>query len=202
MSYENYKHARDAAWQMLIDCHVTSLPVDVAQLCATKGYVLRSYKAGRKAIEAIGLAGQCEIVSGFTYYHNGVYYIFYDDSCSPGRQRFTIAHEIGHIILVHLMDGQYTVINREPGPQDDPAETQANQVAARLLAPACVLHALGVTTANEISQLCGISQQAAEFRAARLRVLNQRDKFLTSPLERKVFDQFKPFLEARSRQSP
>lgn len=80
-----------------------------------------------------------------------------------------------------------------------PEETQANQFAARILAPACVLHALKVRNAEEIARLCGISRQAAEFRLARLRVLEQRGKYFTSPLERQVYEQFIPFLEAHSR---
>lgn len=200
MSYDNYKQARDAAWQFLIDCQIESLPVDIAKVCASKGYVLRSYQSGKNAIAALGLSGQQNVSDGFTFLHSGKYYIFYNDRCSPGRQRFTIAHELGHIVLGHLLEGQYTVINREPAPGDDPAETQANQFAARILAPACVLHALNVSTVEELRQLCGISHQAAEFRLARLRVLNQRGKYLSSPLERKVFEQFRPFLAAHSHQ--
>ena len=200
MSYDNYKQARDTAWQFLIDCQIASLPVDMAKVCSSKEYVLRSYQSGKKAIAALGLSGQQNVSDGFTFLHSEKYYIFYNDRRSPGRQRFTITHELGHIVLGHLLEGQYTVVNREPAPGDDPAETQANQFAARILAPACVLHALNVNTADELSLLCGISQQAAEFRLARLRVLNQRGKYFTSPLERRVYEQFRPFLEAHYHQ--
>ena len=71
-----------------------------------------------------------------------------------------------------------------------------------VLAPACVLHALGVTAAEDISRVCGISLQAAEFRAARLAVLEGRGKYLSHPLERQVFEQFRDFLSAQSHQEP
>lgn len=157
---------------------------------------------GADAIAALGLSSQRIFSDGFAICRKGKYYIFYNDLCNVGRQRFTIAHELGHIVLGHLQEGQYTMINREPALRDDPEELQANQFAARILAPACVLHALNVRSAEEISRLCGISHQAAEFRLARLRVLNQRDKYRTSPLERQVYEQFKPFLEAYSPQWP
>lgn len=198
MPYQDYKQARDAAWQMLIDCHITSLPVDIASICSMQGYVLRDYRSGEKAISALGLSRQSSVVDGFTFYSGKTYYIFYNDYCSPGRQRFTIGHELGHITLGHLLDGQFTTMNREPTVGDAPEETQANQFAARILAPACVLHALNVRSAEEIAQLCGVSRQAAEFRMTRLRVLEQRGKYFTSPLERQVYEQFIPFLEARS----
>lgn len=195
-----YKYARDMSWKFLIDCNVASLPVDVAGVCVKRGYILRNYKEGEQIIEIFGLSNQKSLSDGFTVRHKGQYYIFYNEQCSPGRQRFTIAHELGHIVLGHLDDGQYTEINREPAPGNAPEETQANQFAARLLAPACVLHALNVRSAEEVSQICGISHRAAEFRLARLRVLDQRGKYYTSPLEQKVYEQFRPFLEAHYRQ--
>lgn len=85
--------------------------------------------------------------------------------------------------------------NREPHPKDAPEEQAANQFAARLLAPACVLWALGVHTAEDIMELCHISRQAAQFRAKRMEELYRRDKFLTSPLERKVYQRFQPFIQ-------
>ena len=70
--------------------------------------------------------------------------------------------------------------------------------ASRLLAPACVLWALNARTPEEIAALCQISHQAAKFRAERMAILYERNRFLSSPLERKVYDQFKEFIETRS----
>ena len=33
MDYKNYQYSRDAAWRILIDCHVTKLPVRVLDIC-------------------------------------------------------------------------------------------------------------------------------------------------------------------------
>lgn len=201
-SYKNYQQARDAAWQLLIDCGISELPVSVSAICRQLGYPLYSYRKAAKAIAAAGLSNQCRTSDGFTFVTGGKTYIFYSDICTPARQRFTVAHELGHIILGHVGEGQHTLRNREPSPSDDPAETQANQFAARILAPACVLRALGVTTAEEISRVCGISMQAAEFRAARLAVLEGRGKYLSHPLERQVFEQFRDYLSAQRHPEP
>lgn len=199
-SYKNYQQARDAAWQLLVDCNVSVLPVSVSAICRQLGYPLYSYRKAAKAIAKAGLSEQCQTSDGFTFVTGGKPYIFYSDVCNRGRQRFTVAHELGHIVLGHVGDGQYTIVNREPSPKDDPAEVQANQFAARILAPACVLHAMGIAKAEEISRVCGISMQAAEFRAARLAVLEGRDMYLSHPLERRVFAQFKDYLSAQRRQ--
>lgn len=76
-------------------------------------------------------------------------------------------------------------------------ETQADEFAARLLAPACVLWALNINTANEIAAICDISQTAAAYRAKRMEVLLQRNMFLSHPLERKVYNAFSPWIETQ-----
>lgn len=197
MSYKDYQTARDAAWQILIDCHADRLPVDIRAICRHLGCKLYTYDAGHKIINAFKLSEQAEKTDGFTVLYRGVPYIFYSGSVPETRRRFTIAHEIGHIVLGHVGDGRYTIRNREPSPGDSADETQANQFAARILAPACVLNALGAVDAEQISALCGISRQAAEFRAERMKQLRTRGKFLSHPLEREVMRQFGPFVRSR-----
>lgn len=193
-NYKNYQQARDAAWQILIDCQVSSLPVNVGQICKQLSIPAYTYRKASQVIADAGLSAQMSVTDGFTFCTGGKAYIFYDGICSIGRQRFTVAHELGHIVLGHVGEGQYTLVNREPDPKDDPHEVQANQFAARILAPACVLHAMGITKAEDISRVCNISPPAAQFRAARLAVLKGRGRYLSHPLERQVFKQFTDYL--------
>ena len=102
----------------------------------------------------------------------------------------------GHVhLLGHV--GQYELVNREPSQQDNPIEQAANVFASRLLAPACVLWALNARTAEEISELCQISRQAAAYRAERMKILYERNRFLYSPMERKVHAQFQDFVRSK-----
>lgn len=197
MNYKNYQDARDAAWKILIDSHADSLPVDIRAICRHLGCKLYSYDNGWRIINAFKLRDQTEKTDGFTVLYHGTPYIFYSRSVSETRQRFTIAHEIGHIVLGHVGEGKYTMINREPSPRDSTDETQANQFAARILAPACVLNALDAVEAEQISSLCGISHQSAEFRSNRMKQLRTRGKFMSHPLEREVMRQFEPFVRSR-----
>ena len=146
MSYQSYQQARDAAWRTLISCKISSLPVDMRKICSHLGYQLYSYRSAEKTIRYFHLEEQCEISEGFIVCLKRKAYIFYDDTYSIGRQRFTVAHEVGHLVLGHVQAGGYTTHNIS-----EQMERQANQFAARLLAPACVLHAMGVTRAEEIS---------------------------------------------------
>lgn len=180
MDYRRYKVSRDLAWRVLLGEGVTELPVKVVALCRQMGIKVSYYDP------VDGNDGYCTILLGRPR-------IFVSRKCSPERQRFTIAHELGHILLGHV--GQYKLVNREPDPGDNPIEQEANVFASRLLAPACVLWALDAWEPEQIAELCNISRQSASFRAERLAKVRYRGKFLASPLERQVYEQFRGFIQ-------
>lgn len=194
MSNDNYKTARDLAWRVILECGIDKLPVRPSEVCRHYGWILSDYRSGAGAIQALGLEGLMEQTDGFCTVTANHTYIFFDSSLPAGRQRFTVAHEIGHLLLGHVGPGMATVENREPTGSEREEERQANQFAARLLAPACVLHELGAVTAEDIQRVCGISRQAAQVRAERMRELEQRGKFYAHPLERRVGRQFGSYI--------
>ncbi|MBO5060276.1 MAG: ImmA/IrrE family metallo-endopeptidase [Clostridia bacterium] len=199
MDYSKYKQSRNAAWQILIDYNIRSLPVKVSSICRDMGIKIIDYDRGNEMIKYCKLEERCQNNDGFTFENA----IFYNNKCVIGRQRFTVAHELGHILL-HNGNGEY---NREPIAVDNPKEQEANVFASRLLAPACVLWGLNIATSEEIAQLCDISMQAAEFRLERLQRLYEREKqfiekynkscFLQSPTEKQVYAQFQDFINSK-----
>ena len=210
MTYINYQKARDAAWEALIKSSVTSLPVEINTVCKTNEIILLPYSKADRIIELGGFWKDRIHNDGFSTILSpsgkNLSCIFYDDlGCSRQRQRFTIGHELGHFLCGHVREGQATYRNKEPSVSDSPIETQANIIASRILAPACVLWALHVRDAETIAKLCDISLPAAQWRLKRLNHLYEREKvflekygktcFLQSPLEGKVFEQFQPFIK-------
>ena len=195
MNYDDYKRARDLSWRVLLNTGTRELPVKVSRICRGYGVTLRSYQVGAPLIRELGLEAQCDISDGFTVRSGNRCYVFYNMEQPPGRVRFTIAHELGHVLLGHLGDGEHTVYNRESSSENAPEEHTANVFASRLLAPACVLHALGAVTPEQIAAVCDISMAAARFRAGRMGMLEQRGKYGASPLERQVLAQFQPYID-------
>lgn len=184
MNYGLYKNARNAAWQCLIDFKVNSLPVNVSKIAAQSGIrIIKDSKANLLN----------EDQSGMTVEQKGKFYIIYKDSETPERCRFTVAHELGHIFLGHLLTAAPACAYRTFAVRND-IESSANVFARDLLAPACVLHELGAVSAEEIAKLCDISLESASIRAARLQLLEERGAWYLSPLERKVRKQFKKFI--------
>ena len=74
---------------------------------------------------------------------NGMYYIVYDDVTinSPDRISWTIMHEIGHIILGHLVEFTETALNRGgmTSEQYGVLEVEAHYFAAEFLMPTAIL---------------------------------------------------------------
>lgn len=191
-AYKLYKDARDASWCCLVRTGAAELPIKVLKIAGACGVKVvkdsnaHYLKPGESGCTLVDIAGNWQIV--------------YSDTESRERVRFTIAHELGHILLGHELSPDKSGHFRTASDRREPAETQADEFAARLLAPACVLWGLEAYEPEEIARICDISAEAAGYRAERMNVLRNRGKFLFSPLERQVFENFKPWIEQQKNQ--
>lgn len=193
-TYNRYKNDRDLAWKIILDTGIRNLPVKIVRVCNSfnikvKGCNMES--SGKTALSP-----------------DGGYMILINSREPPKRQRFTCAHELGHILLGHV--DELGKAYRDPHKEDNPHETDANIFASRLLAPSIVLRDIGAFTANDISRIFDISIEAARFRAKRLELLMKREEkyletrnrscFGISRYEREVEKQFREFIEKFNRQ--
>lgn len=98
--YGRYKNVRDSVWQLLIDYKIKTLPISLYNLCAA---------ADIKLIEN-STANELQIGEyGVAIRQGKQWYIIFDDTDTPQRIRYTIAHELGHIFLGHdLKNGYHT----------------------------------------------------------------------------------------------
>ena len=210
--YEGYKLTRDKSWDILLQCGIKKLPIDVFDVCKHLGIEVYTYAGSFDLRRSLNAHTYGTANGGFSARHGDKYMIFYEHRLpSEGRIRFTVAHEIGHIVMGHLLynnvacRGGVTMHNNSATIQQVGNEEHiANVFASRLLAPACVLWGLNVWAPEHIASLCGLSKKASEIRAERMRELYLRNDiykmrynktcFLQSPKERKVFEQFLPFI--------
>lgn len=91
------------------------------------------------------------------------------------RQRFTVAHEIGHFALGHLKEGQtcFRDSRRDfTSGHWDPREVQANRFAADLLMPDFIVRhvvgELGVRDVGDLAKLFNVSEVAMGYRIKHL----------------------------------
>lgn len=187
--YDAYKQARNAAWQALIDGNIVSLPTPLKSIVRlANARIVDNAKINLLRDNQLGCLAMLK----------GSLYIVLDRTVSVQRQRYTLAHELGHILLRHTLSK--ATLNRDSViVYADPQEYQAERFAIDILAPACVLWGLDLHTPEEIAKACNISMQSATIRASRMEELYKRGKFLVSPLERQMYAQFKSFIEENTK---
>lgn len=190
--YNEYKIARDKAWETLIECEIHTLPLNLAQIANYYNITIIKYSQSNNKT----LTGD-----GFSTKIKGKLIIYYNDIDFPvTRQRFTIAHELGHCLLGHVKENVRTFrYNSETDKYKNIKEIQANVFARDILMPATVLHSLNVTSAEEIARICNVSMQSAEIRFNRLMELSKRNMYNRHPLENQVHNQFNIYI-AKERQ--
>lgn len=139
-----------------------SVPVKVDDIAHKLGIYISELNENNP--EHLGLSGLAEI-------NNNNRFVYFNRTESKNRQRFTIAHEIGHHQLAH-------VTNANPKYRDDAGhfssqtqqweEIEANQFAAELLMPQAALefmiHKKGMTHIPELANTFEVSEAAMYYR--------------------------------------
>ena len=143
-----------------------SLPIPVFDIASDYALVLG------EDLTSEGLSGQC-----FASHprNNGGPLIIYNIESATSHQKFTVAHELGHIVLNHgdaLRDPTKN-FNRY---NFDPKEVQANQFAAELLMPISAINyylgEVGEYSLERLSRIFGVSQMAINIRLKNLGFIN------------------------------
>ena len=100
MKRYEYEKARNKVWEAIIECNLTKLPIDLKSIYKHYGITAIPYSKfnGWDLVKEEAKDGD-----GFSIKINEkCFIVFNEKNVSRGRLRFTIAHEIGHILLGHL----------------------------------------------------------------------------------------------------
>ena len=190
-----------AAWKLLADEQITSLPVRPSQIA-------RAHRVAIHLYEAFANSAQCsmeEVVrrygpDGFTVRYPGPQYLIFYNHGNPQRTRWTMMHELAHIFLGHILQNEPVLcVNTR---HRDVYDVQADNFAARVLCPDVVAHFCGVKSAQELRKLTDLSAQASENRWKDLCERRLENDFLTDQDEQAVYENFRPFINAYRASSP
>ena len=186
---------RDVAWRFLLEQKIGHLPVDSIAVAKSRGYSLFTYLEFCRytGTEIARLMARSE--DGFTFWsaRDSRFVIVYNSDKAWCVIRWTLMHEIGHIYLGHISPG-CPAITRVRTPYRSMFERAAQGFARRVLCPSIVLHDCKAFTPGVIARLCGISDEAAGYRAEYIRKLEERNAWYAHPLEREVERQFSMFI--------
>lgn len=164
---------RSAVRVLLQDNRITRPPVRVELIAKNLGVEIR-----REPLE--------DEISGALYRDQNRTIIGVNALHSPNRQRFTIAHEIGHFILhpevrIHIDKGYRIHRDSNSSKAVDRKEIEANQFAAEVLLPEpwivrdtkkYVSDMENETEIKQLAQIYKVSTQTLAFRLANLQVFD------------------------------
>lgn len=173
LSDSRYEDIKQDIVKMYIATGISTIPINVYDLCGRLGYVLKPYSSlGEEKAKKVS-----EIIKdGFNRNEDGKDVIYYNDSKIEGRIRFTIMHEIGHIIRKHK---QFSVL----------AETEANWFAAYSLCPPPIVDKLEITDYEDLMIKFNITNDCAYNSMSRYISWKKRNVSLES-YEKELINQF------------
>lgn len=176
-SKPRFHYAEEKARQVLLYCHVSSMPIDVRSLikssnkCTIKRYSKLMERYGFSKQDLIDKFGN----DGAILYHTQntkPYTIIYNDVDKPEtRINWTLAHELGHFVLKHHIEFDETKLARG-GLTDDEykiLDAEADAFAAELLSPLMIMIAAKWDTKDALIQHTGLSNMAARNRSRAIR---------------------------------
>lgn len=145
LDFQRYEDIKELVAHTLQEGRICSIPICCFQLTSALEIHCISYSSlsEKKLSAALQLSEE-----GFTLDNT----IYYNDYQIPTRIRFTIMHEVGHIMLGHSDD-------------NDISELEANFFAAYILVPPVIVHAhdkTGDIDQNQIKTLFDVSATMAE----------------------------------------
>lgn len=162
-----YSHASKIAQKVLKESQIEAPPVDVNKILANLGINLLPYAFPEK-VSAVLLKENNMLVVGVNNTHH------------PNRQRFSIAHEIGHYLLGHYKDvfvdmseiseGRFDAFDTE---HNKVQEQEANYFAGELLMPSVMLKKdfIKLRNVEEIAKLYKVSKDSLWIKMLKLKLV-------------------------------
>lgn len=153
MNRDIIRLAVDQARKILRKAKVEQAPVQVEMLAKQLGIIVRSIPLDDE-------------LSGMSFIKDSLPVIVVNSSHHPNRQRFTLAHELGHHILhrdylannVHV-DKVILRRNHKSSAGTDTKEIEANAFAAELLMPKAILDKFIFVDINDDMELLNASRK-------------------------------------------
>lgn len=127
---------------------IKCFPFNCSDLIVGKGYRVFSYRELKN--HSPELYELCVSFSDEAYTEPITHTVAYNQANPYSRISFSLAHELGHIILGHPY-------------KDEGFEKEANYFASNILAPRIAIHYAHCQNAADVSHVFGLSLEAAEY---------------------------------------
>lgn len=157
----NYRKASIIASKVLLDFNIKEFPFNFSKVIKRIPDLKRvkySSVAKRKDISISEVCNLYGSEEGALIFDGATYRIVYNDTQSIERQRFTLAHELGHYFLGHLKKDE-TIIQRNnlSEAHSKISEYEANRFARDILAPPYLVKHIPIREPDIVSSYFGVS---------------------------------------------
>lgn len=175
-SKARFQRSEDMADDFLILLEVSQLPIMLLDIFHLMNVRVTTYGAISKKLGLTydEIAEGFESVDGYSAYDADTnrYAVTYNETKSPPeRQRWTLAHELGHIVLGHFKEFSKTRLTRGGLTNEEYhiLDQEADAFASEFLAPGLVLFESGAYRDRDaIQDVASISFTAAKYKASYL----------------------------------
>ena len=137
----------------LLNQSISVLPVSPGVIARQNGWEISRYAAFAARIhKSVAHLKTAYDNDGFVFWSGKAksYVLCFDDSAPASEIRWTLMHELGHIVLGHVSPDR-SILARN-GVENLFYEMEADSFALRVLCPACILQECGVYTLDEIGR--------------------------------------------------
>lgn len=159
-----------AAKELVRKYGIHSAPIDVEAICRQEG--IRIFTMDMHEIESIA---KKDIAGAIQKHPDYGFTILVNESDIGVRQRFTIAHELGHYFLHMDKDSKENKIITSFRMDSSPIERQANTFAANLLMPEDLVrqeHArMVIPVSDTLAEIFRVSKQTMRIRLEELELI-------------------------------
>lgn len=138
----DYNYIKNITLEVFIECEIQSFPLSCFDILNQYNISFYSYSSLDNDLREF-----CKKFSEDAYSYKNK--IFYNDNMPNGRIRFSLMHELGHILLNH-------------GDEHSPKmEQEANYFSSHLLAPRMAIHYAECKNEADVSRLFQVTSEAA-----------------------------------------
>lgn len=148
LSDEKYEEIKPKVVELFRNYKISCIPVSGFEIATKMGIKIVLYSSLDE--EKIKAARKFSS-DGFSLFVDGIWTIYLNDiDTGYKRQKNTLLHEIGHIVLDHTEDSEL-------------ADKEANFFAKYALVPPILVYKLKLKTADEIERIFEVSHEAAGY---------------------------------------
>lgn len=148
------------ASKIIMDCNISFFPLNPLVIARKFNVQVLTYEHFQK--QGLGTLKECFDISkdGFSFCYEGKFFVVYNQNIqNKGRRRFTITHELSHILLGHIDVNFNKTLSVY---QKNQMEKEADMLTINFLAPLSIAHMCNINCEKEMSKVFGLSNEAGK----------------------------------------